>query len=140
MLARRRLRVICIQALYQIYLVDADVEEVLKFDWHNRDLDSDDIRFCKKIIIGVIENKDKISEDDAKNIQTEIDNTKKAVESEDVEQIKSAMEALSQASHKLSEVMYQQAAQEQQAQQQAQAEQPDAAETQEKSTLRLSIP
>ena len=59
------------------------------------------------------ENKDKISEEDAKNIQTEIDNTKKSLESEDIDQIKQAMEALSQASHKLSEMMYQQATQQQ---------------------------
>jgi molecular chaperone DnaK len=59
------------------------------------------------------ENKDKIAEEDAKSIQTEIDNTKKAIESEDIDQIKQAMEALSQASHKLSEMMYQQATQQQ---------------------------
>jgi molecular chaperone DnaK len=59
------------------------------------------------------ENKDKIAEEDAKNIQAEIDNTKKATESEDIDQIKQAMEALSQASHKLSEMMYQQATQQQ---------------------------
>jgi molecular chaperone DnaK len=59
------------------------------------------------------ENKDKIAEEDAKNIQAEIDNTKKAIESEDIDQIKQAMEALSQASHKLSEMMYQQATQQQ---------------------------
>ncbi|MEE9502353.1 MAG: molecular chaperone DnaK [Candidatus Aminicenantaceae bacterium] len=59
------------------------------------------------------ENKDKISDEDAKNIQTEIDSTKKAIESEDIDQIKQAMEALSQASHKLSETMYQQTTQQQ---------------------------
>ncbi len=59
------------------------------------------------------ENKDKIPEDDANKIQAEIENTKKAIESEDAEQIKKAMEALSQASHKLSEIMYQQASQQQ---------------------------
>ncbi|UCE21418.1 MAG: molecular chaperone DnaK [Candidatus Aminicenantes bacterium] len=64
------------------------------------------------------ENKDKIPEDEAKNVQAEIENTKKAIESDDAEQIKKAMEALSQASHKLSEIMYQQASQ-QQAQQDA---------------------
>jgi molecular chaperone DnaK len=64
------------------------------------------------------ENKDKIPEDEAKNVQVEIENTKKAIESDDAEQIKKAMEALSQASHKLSEMMYQQASQ-QQAQQDA---------------------
>jgi molecular chaperone DnaK len=64
------------------------------------------------------ENKDKISEDEAKNVQVEIENTKKAIESDDAEQIKKAMEALSKASYKLSEMMYQQASQ-QQAQQDA---------------------
>ncbi len=64
------------------------------------------------------ENKDKIPDAEAKNVQAEIENTKKAIESDDAEQIKKAMEALSQASHKLSEIMYQQASQ-QQAQQDA---------------------
>ena len=64
------------------------------------------------------ENKDKIPEDEANKIQEEIENTKKAIESDDAEQIKNATEALSQASHKLSEIMYQQASQ-QQAQQEA---------------------
>ena len=63
------------------------------------------------------ENKDKIPEEEAKRVQSEIENTKKAIESDDAEQIKKAMESLSQASHKLTEMMYQQAAQ-QQAQQQ----------------------
>jgi len=63
------------------------------------------------------ENKDKIGEDETKKIQTEIENTKKAIESEDLEQIKKAIESLSQASHKLTEMMYQQAAQQQEAQQ-----------------------
>ncbi len=63
------------------------------------------------------ENKDKIGEDETKKIQIEIENTKKAIESEDLEQIKKAIESLSQASHKLTEMMYQQAAQQQQAQQ-----------------------
>ncbi len=67
------------------------------------------------------ENKDKIPENEAKNVQAEIENTKKAIESDDAEQIKKAMESLSQASHKLSEIMYQQASQ-QQAQQDASQE------------------
>jgi molecular chaperone DnaK len=57
------------------------------------------------------ENKDKIAEEEAKNIQAEMDNTKKAIESDDIDRIKSAMESLSQASHKLSEMMYQKATQ-----------------------------
>ncbi len=59
------------------------------------------------------ENKDKIPDAEAKNVQSEIENTKKAIESDDAEQIKKAMEALSQSSHKLSEIMYQQASQRQ---------------------------
>jgi molecular chaperone DnaK len=59
------------------------------------------------------ENKDKIQEEQASQIQSEIENTKKAVESEDLEQIKEAVEKLSQESHKLTEMMYQQATQEQ---------------------------
>jgi molecular chaperone DnaK len=59
------------------------------------------------------ENKDKIPEDEATRVQTEIENTKKAIESDNLEQIKQAVEALSQASHKLTEMMYQQATQQQ---------------------------
>jgi molecular chaperone DnaK len=64
------------------------------------------------------ENKDKIPAEEASRVQAEIDNTKKVIESDNVEAIKQAMEKLSQASHKLTEIMYQQAT-EQQAQQQA---------------------
>ena len=75
------------------------------------------------------DNKDKVSEEDAKALETEIANTKKAIEGEDLEQIKSAIETLSQASHKLTETMYQQAsAGEQQgpeAQGEAQGQQPE---------------
>ncbi len=63
------------------------------------------------------ENKDKIPEDEATRVQAEIENTKKAIESDNLEQIKQAVEALSQVSHKLSEMMYQQATQQQQAKQ-----------------------
>jgi len=63
------------------------------------------------------ENKDKIPEDEATRVQAEIENTKKAIESDNLEQIKQAVEALSQVSHKLTEMMYQQATQQQQAQQ-----------------------
>ncbi len=55
------------------------------------------------------ENKDRIPAAEAERIRTEIENTKKAIESEDLERIKSAMESLSSASHKLTEMMYQQA-------------------------------
>lgn len=64
------------------------------------------------------DNKDKISGEEVKKIKAEIDNTKKAIESNDLERIKKAMESLSQASHKITEMMYQQAAQQQQQKQQ----------------------
>lgn len=59
------------------------------------------------------ENRDKIPESEAQRVQTEIENTKRAIESENVEQIRRAMENLARASHKLSELMYQQATQSQ---------------------------
>ncbi len=59
------------------------------------------------------ENKDRIPEAEASSIRSEIENTKKAMESEDLGRIRSAMESLSRASHKLTEMMYQQAGQQQ---------------------------
>jgi len=59
------------------------------------------------------ENRDKIPESEAQRVQTEIENTKRAIESENVEQIRRAMDNLARASHKLSELMYQQATQSQ---------------------------
>ncbi len=61
------------------------------------------------------ENKDRIPAAEAERVRTEIENTKKAIESEDLERIKSAVESLSSVSHKLTEMMYQQAGQQQQA-------------------------
>ena len=57
------------------------------------------------------ENKDKIPAGDIDRIQAEIDKTKKAIESEDLEQIKKAIQDLSQVSHTISEMLYQQAGQ-----------------------------
>jgi len=70
------------------------------------------------------ENKDKIHEEEANQIQKEIENTKKAIEGENAEEIKKAIESLSQASHKLTEMMYQQATQQQAQQGAAQEEAP----------------
>jgi len=55
------------------------------------------------------ENKDRIPEADAERVRAEIENTKKAMESDNLERIKSALESLSRASHKLTETIYQQA-------------------------------
>ena len=62
------------------------------------------------------ENKDKLSETDVKAVEDAIKDTKAAVESGDVNQIKEKMEILTKASHQLAEVMYKQT-QSQQAQQ-----------------------
>ncbi len=59
------------------------------------------------------ENKDKIPQPEADRIKAEIENTKRAMESDDLSQIRSAIESLSRASHKLTEIMYQQAGQQQ---------------------------
>jgi len=59
------------------------------------------------------ENKDRIPDTEADRIRAEIENTKKAMESEDLGRIRNAMESLSRASHKLTEMMYQQAGQQQ---------------------------
>ncbi|MBP7705610.1 MAG: molecular chaperone DnaK [Candidatus Aminicenantes bacterium] len=55
------------------------------------------------------ENKDKVPAEEAERIQKEIDNTKRAIESDDLERIRKATEDLSKASHKLTETMYRQA-------------------------------
>lgn len=61
----------------------------------------------------LLDNKDKIAEAEAERVKTEIEATKKAIESENLDQIKSAVESLTRASHKMSETMYQQASQQQ---------------------------
>jgi len=55
------------------------------------------------------ESKDKISANDAEKVKEEIENTKKAIETENVDTIRNAIEALSNASHKLTEHLYHQA-------------------------------
>lgn len=57
------------------------------------------------------ENKDRIPEAEAEKVKSEIENTKKAIESENSDEIKKAMESLSRASHKLTEILYQQTSQ-----------------------------
>lgn len=52
---------------------------------------------------------DKVSEDEKTSIQSAIDNTKKALESDNVDTIKSAVQELSTVSHKLAEEMYKKA-------------------------------
>ncbi|MBU8911527.1 MAG: molecular chaperone DnaK [Desulfobacterales bacterium] len=58
------------------------------------------------------EHGDKVDEETRKNIESAVEELKQTKDSNDVDAIKQKVEALSQASHKLAEVMYQQAAQE----------------------------
>jgi molecular chaperone DnaK len=60
---------------------------------------------------------DKISAEDRANIETEIENTRSAMKDGDAERIKQAVEALTQASYKISETMYREAASSQASQQ-----------------------
>jgi molecular chaperone DnaK len=55
------------------------------------------------------EQRDKISEADARNIETAIEDAKKAIQGNDTSQITAAVDRLTQASHKLAEAMYKQA-------------------------------
>jgi molecular chaperone DnaK len=55
------------------------------------------------------ENKDKIRDHEAEALQKEIENTKKAIASDDLDQINKAVESLSRISHRLTETLYQQA-------------------------------
>ncbi|OGQ05461.1 MAG: molecular chaperone DnaK [Deltaproteobacteria bacterium RIFCSPLOWO2_12_FULL_44_12] len=59
------------------------------------------------------ENKDKISADEVKKVEEALAACKKAIEEKEIPKIKSTMEALTQASHKLAEIMYKQASSQQ---------------------------
>jgi molecular chaperone DnaK len=61
------------------------------------------------------ENREKIPAGEISTIEEAIKQTKEAIESNDTDRIKAAMEELTQASHKMAEVMYQQQSQQQQA-------------------------
>ncbi|HEY6844027.1 MAG TPA: Hsp70 family protein, partial [Thermoanaerobaculia bacterium] len=64
------------------------------------------------------ENRDKISGSDVSNLESAISDARKAMEQGGADNIKRATENLTKASHKLAEVMYQQAGGQQQQQQQ----------------------
>jgi molecular chaperone DnaK len=55
---------------------------------------------------------DKVDTETKANVQKEIDNVKQVKDGDDIDAIKAAVEALTQASHKLAELMYAQAAKE----------------------------
>ena len=54
---------------------------------------------------------DKVDAETRTNVENEVENVKKALEGDDIDTIKTAVEALTAASHKLAELMYAQAAQ-----------------------------
>jgi molecular chaperone DnaK len=56
---------------------------------------------------------DKVDAETKGNVEREIENLKKALETDDLDSIKNATETLTQASHKLAELMYAQASQDQ---------------------------
>jgi molecular chaperone DnaK len=55
------------------------------------------------------ENREKISESDAKNIESALEDAKKTIQEGDISKVNDAVERLTQASHKLAEAMYKQA-------------------------------
>lgn len=57
------------------------------------------------------ENKDKLSESERKPLEEAVERAKKALESNNIDEIKKEMESLTQASHKIAEAMYKQQAQ-----------------------------
>ncbi len=61
------------------------------------------------------EHKEKLGADDVGQLDAALEGAKKALENDELEQIKAATETLTQASHKLAEIMYQAASEEQQA-------------------------
>jgi molecular chaperone DnaK len=69
------------------------------------------------------ENKARIPDSEAENVRAEVEKTKKAIESDNIDQIRGATEALSRASHRLTEMMYQQAGPQAQSSQQPPYEQ-----------------
>ena len=64
-----------------------------------------------EIIQEIKEAGDKLDESTKENINQAIENLKKAMEGDNIEEIKRLTEELTQASHKLAEMMYQQASQ-----------------------------
>jgi len=56
------------------------------------------------------ENRDKVSDEDAKNIEAAVEDAKKAIQEGKIEEINAAVERLTTASHKLAEAMYKQQA------------------------------
>ncbi len=56
----------------------------------------------------LVESKDKVSEEDVKNIETALEEGREALKGDDTEAMNKAIEDITQASHKLAEILYQQ--------------------------------
>ncbi len=80
---------------------DDDREKKELIESRNR---ADNLVYSTEKMLG--ENRDKIDDQDAANIEEAIAETKRAIEAEDLERIQGATEKLTQASHKLAEAMY----------------------------------
>ncbi len=81
---------------------------------------------------------DKISDDEKAKVEAAVADLRKSLESDDADAIKKAMENLTQASHKISEMLYQEAAQQQAQQQGAEGAQGAQAGPQEQETAQES--
>jgi len=78
------------------------------------------------------EHGDKVGPSERTRVETAIEKLRKAIESGSVEDMKKGMEELQQASHKIAEMMYQQATRQQQAQKEAERESASAEPQEEK--------
>ena len=81
---------------------DEDLRKKDLIEARNR---ADNLVYSTEKMLG--ENRDKIADADAANIEEAIAETRKAIEAEDLDRIQAAAEKLTQASHKLAEAMYQ---------------------------------
>lgn len=54
--SRRGARVIVLQALYQLDIYDKPLNELIKFDWIEKELDGDTLDFAKKLVEGTVKN------------------------------------------------------------------------------------
>ena len=123
-------------------LNESEIEEMVKAGETHSDEDrrkkeeiearnkADHLVYSTEKMLG--EHRDKISESDAEAIEKAIAEARQAMEKGDADSINSATETLTQASHRLAEVMYQTSQQQQQQEQPAQPAQPGGEEADKK--------
>ena len=56
MASRHKSREIALQGLYQRELIDADLQDILKFDWYDKKIEREEKEYAADLICGVIEN------------------------------------------------------------------------------------